>query len=199
MKGFAIDGATTTHGGVIRASQQNHSGMGLPFLRAGDGHYCPQCKCWSTIQKSHNHVIFDGQPVAYENDLLSCGAKISHQQNHTVGDSQGSFTISFGDLPNESPTESNFISKQNFQQPSTAPLDFSQRLDLSNLYASHDFSNVKYHAFKENDSSYITGTLDNFGRTERFSSDEPEKYKIMIHEPDENWEVIINNPQGKDK
>lgn len=105
MKGFAVDGATTNHGGVIRATQQFHNHMGLPLLRAGDGHYCPQCKCWSTIQKSHNHIIFEGQPVAYEDDFLSCGAKIMHQQNHMVGDSQGSFTISFGELPQEMPTQ----------------------------------------------------------------------------------------------
>lgn len=101
MKGFAVDGATTTHGGIIRAAQNNQTQMGSPFLRAGDGHYCPQCKCWSTIQKSHNHIIFDDQPVAYEDDLLSCGARIMRQQTHTVGDTQGSFTISFGELPNE--------------------------------------------------------------------------------------------------
>lgn len=104
MKGFAVDGATTNHGGVIRATQKFHDHIGLPVLRAGDGHYCPQCKCWSTIQKSHDHLIIEGQSVAYEDDLLSCGAKIMHQQRHIVGDSQGSFTISFGDLPNESLT-----------------------------------------------------------------------------------------------
>lgn len=105
MKGFAVDGATTNHGGVIRATQKFHDHIGLPVLRAGDGHYCPQCKCWSTIQKSHDHLIIEGQPVAYEDDLLSCGAKIMHQQRHMVGDSQGSFTISFGESPQETPTQ----------------------------------------------------------------------------------------------
>ncbi|WP_445115411.1 PAAR domain-containing protein [Acinetobacter sp. WZC-1] len=90
VKGFAIHNSMTTHGGIIQATQQRASQMGNLFLRAGDGHYCPQCKCWSTIQPSHNHIIMYGQPVAYVNDLLSCGARILPQQSHVVGDSQGS-------------------------------------------------------------------------------------------------------------
>ena len=63
---------------------------GESFVRAGDGHYCPRCKCWSEVIKSHDHVIMDGRAVAYVDDLLTCGAKILAQQSHVVGDSQGS-------------------------------------------------------------------------------------------------------------
>ncbi len=94
VKGFAIHNSMTTHGGIIQATQQRASQMGNLFLRAGDGHYCPQCKCWSTIQPSHNHIIMYGQPVAYVNDLLSCGARILPQQSHVVGDSGGSSFLS---------------------------------------------------------------------------------------------------------
>ncbi|WP_445116659.1 PAAR domain-containing protein [Acinetobacter sp. WZC-1] len=87
VKGFAIHNSMTTHGGIIQATQQRASQMGNLFLRAGDGHYCPQCKCWSTIQPSHNHIIMYGQPVAYVDDLLSCGARILPKQSHVVGDS----------------------------------------------------------------------------------------------------------------
>lgn len=89
MKGFAIHNAPTDHGGIIPATQMKDAQMGNAFVRAGDGHYCPKCKCWSTVQPSHNHITFDGKPVAYVNDLLSCGAKILEQQTHVVGDSQG--------------------------------------------------------------------------------------------------------------
>ncbi|WP_445116246.1 PAAR domain-containing protein [Acinetobacter sp. WZC-1] len=89
VKGFAIHNSMTTHGGIIQATQQRASQMGNLFLRAGDGHYCPQCKCWSTIQPSHNHIIMYGQPVAYVDDLLSCGARILPKQVHVVGDSGG--------------------------------------------------------------------------------------------------------------
>lgn len=88
-KSFAINNSMTNHGGTIQATQQRTSQMGNLFLCAGDGHFCPKCKCWSTIQASHNHIIMDGKPVAYVNDLLSCGAKILSRQDHVVGTSQG--------------------------------------------------------------------------------------------------------------
>lgn len=67
----------------MRSSQE-----GNLFVRAGDGHFCPKCKVWSTLQPSHNHVIFDGKPVAYVDDVLSCGARVLPQQSHVVGESQ---------------------------------------------------------------------------------------------------------------
>lgn len=88
MKGFAIHNAPTDHGGTIPSTQFNSSQQGNAFVRAGDGHYCPKCKCWSTVMKSHDHIIFDGKPVAYAGDQLTCGAKIQPQQTHVVGDSQ---------------------------------------------------------------------------------------------------------------
>lgn len=88
-KGFAIHNAPTDHGGFIPATQMRSSQMGNLFVVAGDGHFCPKCKCWSTVIKSHDHVIFDGKPVAYVGDLLTCGARIQPQQSHVVGDSGG--------------------------------------------------------------------------------------------------------------
>ena len=70
MKGFAIHNAPTNHGGRIPSTQVRSSQEGNLFVRAGDGHFCPKCKVWSTVQPSHNHVIFDGKPVAYVDDLL---------------------------------------------------------------------------------------------------------------------------------
>ena len=91
MKGFAINNALTDHGGIIPATQFRDSQMGNAFVRAGDGHLCPKCKVWSTVIKSHDHVIFDGKPVAYVGDKLTCGATIQPQQSHVVGDSGGSY------------------------------------------------------------------------------------------------------------
>lgn len=84
-KGFAIHNAITDHGGVIPSTQAISSQMGNLFVRAGDGHMCPKCRCWSVVIKSHDHVIFDGKPVAYVGDKLSCGATIQPQQSHVVG------------------------------------------------------------------------------------------------------------------
>lgn len=86
-KGFAIHNAPTNHGGIIPSTQVRSSQQGNLFVRAGDGHFCPKCKCWSTVIKSHDHVIMDGKPVAYAGDKLTCGATIQPQQNHVVGDS----------------------------------------------------------------------------------------------------------------
>jgi uncharacterized Zn-binding protein involved in type VI secretion len=88
-KGFAIHNAPTDHGGLIPATQMRDSQMNNAFVRAGDGHFCPKCKVWSTIIKSHDHVIIDGKPVAYVGDKLTCGARIQPQQSHVVGDSGG--------------------------------------------------------------------------------------------------------------
>lgn len=96
MKGFAIHNAPTDHGGIIPATQMRSSQMGNIFVVAGDGHFCPKCKCWSTVVKSHDHVIFDGKAVAYAGDLLSCGARILPQQSHVVGDS-GSYYGAFSE------------------------------------------------------------------------------------------------------
>lgn len=87
MKGFAIHNAITDHGGMIPATQSRTSQEGNLFVRAGDGHMCPKCKCWSVVIKSHDHIIMDGKPVAYVGDKLSCGAIIMPQQFHVVGDS----------------------------------------------------------------------------------------------------------------
>jgi len=88
-KGFAIHNAPTDHGGIIPATQMRGSQMGNLFIRAGDGHFCPKCQCWSTVIKSHDHILFDNKAVAYVGDKLTCGAKILPQQSHVVGDRRG--------------------------------------------------------------------------------------------------------------
>lgn len=93
MRGFAIHNAPTNHGGRILATQIRNSQMGNSFVRAGDGHFCPRCKCWSSVIKSHDHIIFDGKPVAYVGDKLTCGAIIQPQQSHVVGGSNANYHI----------------------------------------------------------------------------------------------------------
>lgn len=89
-KGFAINNAPTDHGGVIQSTLLTMFQEDNAFVRAGDGHYCPQCKCWSTVVKSHDHMIMFGQSVAYVGDMLTCGARILEQQTHVVGKSHSS-------------------------------------------------------------------------------------------------------------
>mgnify|MGYP000523526634 CR=1 FL=1 len=85
-KGFGIHGSTTDHGGIVVSTQSRSSQMGNLFLVAGDGHFCPKCQRWSTIIKSHDHILFDDKAVGYVGDQLTCGAKILPKQFDVVGE-----------------------------------------------------------------------------------------------------------------
>ncbi len=105
-KSFAINMAPTNHGGMVPATQSRTSQEGNLFVRAGDGHMCPKCKCWSVVIKSHDHVIMDGKPVAYVGDKLSCGATIQPQQFHVVGDSGSPYSSA---TSSTAPAEDRFL------------------------------------------------------------------------------------------
>lgn len=164
MQGFAIHNAPTTHGGKIPATQMRSSQMGNLFVVAGDGHFCPQCKIWSTVQKSHDHVIFDGHSVAYANDLLSCGARILPQQSHVVGDSGSPYTAS--PITNTN----SFVS--------TSKNNYGQRFLLQDELTDEPLANVCYEI--EKSGALIHGTTDDEGYTEIISSDNAEEIQIHI-------------------
>ena len=170
-KGFAIHNAPTNHGGVIPSTQQRTSQMGNLFVRAGDGHYCPKCKCWSEVIKSHDHVIMDGQAVAYVDDLLTCGAKILPQQSHVVGDSQG-YNYSGG------ANSSSYLA-----QGLTL---YSGQYQLVNNSNNQPYSNVKY-IVTYADGRTVEGVTDSNGMTEKLESTEnSEDIKIQLFEAD-SW------------
>lgn len=58
-------------------------------------------------------MIFDGKPVAYAGDKLTCGAIIQPQQSHVVGDSHESSSNSFKDLPREVSTQNSKSTQSN--------------------------------------------------------------------------------------
>lgn len=114
-KGFGIHGSTTDHGGTVISTQSRSSQMGNLFLRAGDGFACPKCKCWSTLIKSNDHVIFDGKAVAYVGDKFTCGATLMPKQVHVVGTSgsgSSSSSVSNFQTTNNQLTN-NFLSEKN--------------------------------------------------------------------------------------
>lgn len=156
MKGFAIHNAPTDHGGFIPATQVRSSQMGNLFVVAGDGHFCPKCQCWSTVIRSHDHVIFDGKAVAYVGDQLTCGARILPQQNHVVGER--------GDGYNNS--SSNSFDKSAYSQSQV----FDEQIQL---VVDDDIKSVLsligYRLFV-GQTSY-EGELDSDGKTPRFTSD----------------------------
>ena len=170
-KGFAIHNAPTDHGGVIPSTQQRTSQMGNLFVRAGDGHYCSRCKCWSEVIKSHDHVIMDGRAVAYVDDLLTCGAKILAQQSHVVGDSQGSNYSG-------SANSSSFLAK--------GLTLYSGQYQLVNNANNQPYSNVKY-IVTYPDGRTIEGVTDENGMTEKLEKTEnAEDIEIKLFEAD-SW------------
>ena len=169
--GFAIHNAPTTHGGIIPATQMRASKMGNLLVVAGDGHFCPKCKVWSTVQKSHDHVIFDGHSVAYANDLLSCGARILPQQSHVVGDSQGQ---NYSGSTRVAPIN-NFKSEPMFQ--------YGQKYLLVDDLTAEPLSNVCYEVSKSG-SVCVHGKTDEQGYTEVISSENNEEIEITIHTED---------------
>ncbi|WP_433847290.1 PAAR domain-containing protein [Acinetobacter proteolyticus] len=155
-KGFAIHNAITNHGGMIPATQMQSSQMGNLFVRAGDGHFCPKCKCWSTVIKSHDHVIFDGKPVAYVGDKLTCGATIQPQQSHVVGESG----IAGGSSSNSN--------------NSKISLQFDEQLQLADDSSINSL--FKYIGYKLQVGDKLhEGHLDSEGKTQRITSEKAEE------------------------
>lgn len=155
-KGFAIHNAITNHGGIIPATQMQSSQMGNLFVRAGDGHFCPKCKCWSTVIKSHDHVIFDGKPVAYVGDKLTCGATIQPQQSHVVGESG----IAGGSSSNSNNSQ--------------ISLQFDEQLQLADDSSINSL--FKYIGYKLQVGDKLhEGHLDSEGKTQRITSEKAEE------------------------
>ncbi|MDC5642762.1 PAAR domain-containing protein [Acinetobacter baumannii] len=162
-KGFAIHNAITDHGGVIPSTQMRTSQMGNLFVRAGDGHMCPKCRCWSVVIKSHDHIIMDGKPVAYAGDKLSCGATIQPQQSHVVGDSGSPYSRS-----SENTNTSSFV----------PTLQYGQRFLLQDELTGEPLSNVCYEI--EKSGNIIHGKTDENGFTDLITSENKEEIQIHI-------------------
>lgn len=181
-KGFAIHNSMTNHGGIIQATQQRTSQMGNLFLCAGDGHFCPKCKCWSTIQPSHNHIIMDGKPVAYVDDLLSCGAKILPKQDHVVGTSQGSLYIRSSG--SKEPLQNSFVDK-------VISTNFGLQYQLLDETTNEPITELPYRIIRAS-GEVIEGITDAEGKTQTIDSgNEEEQVQFIIpvlSEPMESWE-----------
>lgn len=86
-KAIAVEGATTSHGGVIKATQNKSSTDGCYWLREDDGFLCPKCGVWSSIIRSNTFINVHGKYVAMVGDKLTCGAVITEpMQNRTFAD-----------------------------------------------------------------------------------------------------------------
>lgn len=181
-KGFAIHNSMTNHGGIIQATQQRTSQMGNLFLRAGDGHFCPKCKCWSEIVKSHDHIIMDGKAVAYVDDLLTCGAKILPKQDHVVGTSQGENYRSSSS--SKEPLQNSFIDK-------VISTNFGLQYQLLDETTNEPITELPYRIIRAS-GEVIEGITDAEGKTQAINSgNEEEQIQFIIpvlSEPMKSWE-----------
>lgn len=76
MKPFGLDGSTTTHGGIVKATQFTHKTDETPHLREGDGFQCPKCGVWSTLILSNKFIKIHGKYVSFVDDKFTCGAQL---------------------------------------------------------------------------------------------------------------------------
>jgi type VI secretion system secreted protein VgrG len=69
---------------------------------------------------------------------------------------------------------------------------FSNKWDFYDLFYQTDFSNVKYKLINNKNNTYVSGTLDQHGRTQRLSSDHNDDYDILIG-TEEDWTVSVDD------
>lgn len=69
---------------------------------------------------------------------------------------------------------------------------FTNKWDFYDLFYETDFSNVKYKLLNNKNNTYILGTLDEHGRTQRINTYNNQDYDILIG-MDEDWTVSIDD------
>ncbi|MBJ9954944.1 MULTISPECIES: type VI secretion system Vgr family protein [unclassified Acinetobacter] len=74
---------------------------------------------------------------------------------------------------------------------------FTNKWDFYNLFYENKFSEVKYKLINTKNSTYISGTLDAHGRTQRVNTDENQDYEILIG-TDQAWTVSIDDGNEND-
>lgn len=87
ITGVIVIGDTTSHGGKVITGDQTWTVDGIPVARVGDQVWCPQCDKMTTIVSSSFPTLItrNGQPVAYDKDITSCGAVLYSRHNNHVG------------------------------------------------------------------------------------------------------------------
>jgi len=69
---------------------------------------------------------------------------------------------------------------------------FTNKWDFYDLFYESDFSNVQYKLINNKNNTFVSGALDEHGRTERINTANNEDYDILIG-TDEEWTVFIDD------
>ena len=73
---------------------------------------------------------------------------------------------------------------------------FTNKWDFYDLFYNANFADVKYKLINNKNNTYVSGTLDQHGRTQRMNTYNNEDYDILIGTADE-WTVSIDD-SGED-
>ena len=69
---------------------------------------------------------------------------------------------------------------------------FTNKWDFYDLFYETDFSNVKYKLINNKKNTYVSGGLDEHGRTQRINTSNNEDYDILIG-TDDGWTVSLDD------
>jgi uncharacterized Zn-binding protein involved in type VI secretion len=75
-RGVIRIGDKTTHGGKVLSASATFKVYGKAVAVEGDKVSCPQCKGIFPIQPRKGDRTHNGKLVAYDGDLIACGAKL---------------------------------------------------------------------------------------------------------------------------
>ena len=73
---------------------------------------------------------------------------------------------------------------------------FTNKWDFYDLFYEADFSNVQYKLINNKNNTYVSGRLDEHGRTQRMNTSNNEDHDILIG-TDEDWTVSLDD-DGED-
>lgn len=108
-----VDGSTTSHGGIVNATQSTTLTNGEAWLLEGDGFSCPQCKTWSTLVRNNTSVSVAGRKAAIVGDKFTCGATLEKKQSSTWIESAASAPSNDSSvIPLNSSLSSNFVQNE---------------------------------------------------------------------------------------
>ncbi len=82
------------------------------------------------------------------------------------------------------------------QLPST--MMYSNKLDVYDLFWQNDFSQFSYKAFIPATNSFISGGLDEHGRTGKITKEDPLNIKVLVGKEQELWDVIVDEWDDED-
>lgn len=69
---------------------------------------------------------------------------------------------------------------------------FTNKWDFYDLFYEADFSDVKYKLINNKNNTFVSGTLDEHGRTQRINTSNSDDYDVLIG-TDEEWTVFIDD------